>query len=184
MKTLKRHPLAGIVVFVLFAGLLTVWKPLSIRYHHRAMTNIWWDSIGMQHAKGPVDKILEVLGVVTVPKPRFLDPYAMMKIHRHREALVGLGYYVKRDFQLSPRAADLRLIHAVAGQAGQEPIAVFQYDAPASPTQKVVGLSVYAPAKDMPRWEQFVAELQKSDESDAEPSNAPNAGSASLHQHR
>ena len=52
-------------------------------------------------------------------------------------------------------------VSAVAGQAAQEPIAVFKYDDPTSPTQKIICLTVYATAAEMPRWSNFVMELEK-----------------------
>ena len=175
MNALKRHPVltvAGLVMVLLLAALFARRQSLLINYHHHAMVSIWRDQIGMPREKSSIDEVRELFGINTAASPGSSDPDLRwkrdVKIYRHREALVRLGYYVKRDFELSPRAVDLPLIHAVAAQAKQQPVAQFKYDDPMSPTQKVVGLTVYAPASDMPQWAQFVAELRRTDTLGAE----------------
>jgi hypothetical protein len=124
------------------------------------MVRIWQAEMGISQPGALTVWVRQLFGVKPAPRNQqnVLQPFS------HREALLKLGYFNKRRFALHPVKVGTpeftKLCETVAIQTGQQPTAQFDFDEPLSPTN-VCGLTVYAPPKGMPSWEQFVAGLQK-----------------------
>lgn len=142
------------VLFLALALLLR--KPLLIAYHRREMVAIWQTQLGISQPNGLVASVRQLIGVPLVRNP---NPKAAVRAFSHREALVNLGYFTKQRFTLKPVTVGTpeyqKLCDWVAAQSGQQPTAQFDYDQLVAP-QSVSGLTVYATADEMPRWEQFI----------------------------
>lgn len=149
----------GIVAALAAAGVwIAVRKPVLIAYHRGAMVDIWQTEHGISPRKGAVAAGRNLLGLPPVPA----NHQAAGKALFHREELLRLGFFAKRSFPLTPVSLATQeygeLAIKVAAQTGQQPTAQFEYDSPAAPS-KVQALTVYAVPEDMPRWEQFIADL-------------------------
>ena len=160
MKTLIKGRWFRIILFasVVFAALgFLLWKPLLIAYHRNEMVTIWQTELGIAPPPGPVASVRRLL---RLPSGRNPHQEAATRAFSHREALLKLGYFSRQRFVIHPVTVDTpeyqRLCDSVAEQAGQQPIAQFDYDQSVAP-RRVVGLVVYATAREMPRWEQFTS---------------------------
>src|ERR1043165_4816335 len=158
--------LGSIAIAIILAAAivgLVVRKPLLVTYHRNAMAEIWQTELGISPRKGLAASIRSLVGVAPGPS----NPGAAGRALLHRDALLRLGFFTNRTFSLAPLSVGTpdyqQLCDRVARQSGQLPIAGFVYDRPHSPSN-VLGLIVYAPPEDMPRWEQFVTDLTKKNE--------------------
>ncbi len=128
------------------------------------MVKIWQAHVGFPQAKGWLGSHLQDLGLSPAPPKPLADPTAMSRIFQHRGALVRLGYLTERRFQLSPIKVGSQEYNEfcarVAAETGQQPTAQLIYDIPTMP-REVLGLTVYAPKNETPRWREFVADLTK-----------------------
>ncbi len=156
---------ARIVVLATFTlviiGLL-LRKPLLITYHRKEMIDTWQIHVGLPRQSSKLDLALQYVGIVPTTKKPFANANAMSEVFQHRAALVRLHYFSQRRFVLPPMSVASQeyrqLCDQVAAQTGQQPTAQFDYDVPNSPS-RVLGLTVYATAEDMIRWERFVAAI-------------------------
>jgi hypothetical protein len=148
-----------LVASVIFAVLgFLLWKPLLIGYHRNAMVTIWQTELGITHRPGPVVSVRRLLGL-----PMGANYPAATRALSHREALLKLGYFTKRKFtihaieQYTP--AYRGFIDNVPELTGWKPTAEFDYDQSLPP--RLTGLIVYATAREMPQWEQFISSVEE-----------------------
>jgi hypothetical protein len=164
LKTSSSQRIALLVGVIFVALAVLFWKPLSIAYHRYMMVTLWQS----EFSGSPRN-------LVGLSRPRGSGPSVAAKRNHeagiraitHRDALVNLGYFIKKRFPIRPvavgTAQERNLIQMISGASGQQPLVRLDFDQPIKPNV-VLGLTVYATPGDLPRWEQFITTLNNDPE--------------------